>query len=107
MIGALTLPVSAPVPEDYAKEFDAENPSTYGEHQVSTGPYMVDKSTPNKLIHLVRNPNWKASDADFRPAYLDDITFQGGFADTASRMKTWSETALARPSKITGTPLTV
>ena len=34
MIGALTLPVSAPVPEEYAKQYDAENPSTYGEHQV-------------------------------------------------------------------------
>ena len=87
VIGALTLPVSAPVPEEYAKQYDAENPSTYGEHQVSTGPYMIDEYTPNKEIHLVRNPNWKASDADFRPAYLDDITFQEGFADTVSAGK--------------------
>ena len=36
MIGALTLPVSAPVPEEYAKQYDAENPSTYGEHQLAT-----------------------------------------------------------------------
>ena len=43
--------------------------------------------TPNKEIHLVRNPNWKASDADFRPAYLDDITIQEGFADTVSAGK--------------------
>ncbi len=82
MIGALTLPVSAPIPEEYAKEFDAENPSTYGEHQVATGPYMIENDpktgeltgyTPNKEIHLIRNPNWEASDADFRPAYLDDV----------------------------------
>ena len=33
VIGALTLPVSAPVPEEYAKQYDTENPSTYGEHQ--------------------------------------------------------------------------
>jgi len=105
VIGALTLPVSAPVPEEYAKEFDAENPSTYGEHQVATGPYMIENAcvqgsqpnddcdgaltgyTPNKEIHLVRNPNWKASSEDFRPAYLDDIEFQEGFADTVSAGK--------------------
>jgi len=87
VIGALTLPVSAPVPEEYAKQYDTLNPSTYGEHQLSSGPYMVDQYTPNKEIHLVRNPNWKASDADFRPAYLDDITIQEGFADTVSAGK--------------------
>ena len=75
--GALTLPVSSPVPEEYAKQYDAENPSTYGEHQVATGPYMIQNDcvddsgeivgkdcdeatgyTPSKEIHLVRNPNW-------------------------------------------------
>jgi peptide/nickel transport system substrate-binding protein len=85
--GALSLPVSAPIPEEYAKQYDAENPSTYGEHQLSTGPYMVNSYTPNKEIELVRNPNWKASDADYRPAYLDSITFQEGFADTVSAGK--------------------
>ena len=39
--GVLALPASAPVPEEYAKKFDAKNPSTYGNHVVSTGPYMV------------------------------------------------------------------
>ena len=95
VIGALTLPVSSPVPEEYAKQYDAENPSTYGEHQVATGPYMIDNNdqveltgyTPNKEIHLVRNPNWQPSDEDFRPAYLDDITIQEGFADTVSASK--------------------
>ena len=96
VIGALTLPVSAPVPEEYAKQYDAENPSTYGEHQVSSGPYMIENDpktgeltgyTPNKEIHLIRNPNWEASDGDFRPAYLDEVTIQEGFADTVSASK--------------------
>ena len=95
VIGALSLPVSAPVPEEYAKQFDAKNPSTYGENQVSSGPYMIENDakgaltgyTPNKEIHLIRNPNWEASDGDFRPAYLDDITVQEGFADTVSASK--------------------
>ena len=100
VIGALSLPVSAPVPEEYAKQYDAENPSTYGEHQVATGPYMIENNeegeaigyTPNKEIHLVRNPNWAGEpgtppEGDFRPAYLDEITFQEGFADTVSAGK--------------------
>jgi peptide/nickel transport system substrate-binding protein len=85
--GALSLPISAPVPEEYAAKYDAENPSTYGDHQVSSGPYMIDDYVPNKEIHLVRNPNWKPSDGDFRPAYLDEITIQEGFADTVSAGK--------------------
>jgi peptide/nickel transport system substrate-binding protein len=90
--GALSLPVSAPVPREYAAKYDAESPSTYGEHQVATGPYMIENNsageltgyTPNKEIHLVRNPNWEPSDGDYRPAYLDEITIQEGFADTVS-----------------------
>jgi peptide/nickel transport system substrate-binding protein len=95
VIGALSLPVSAPVPEEYAQPYDAENPSTYGEHQVATGPYMIDNNskgeltgyTPNKEIHLVRNPNWSPSEGDFRPAYLDDIEIREGYADTVSASK--------------------
>jgi peptide/nickel transport system substrate-binding protein len=88
---ALSLPVSAPVPEDYAKPFDAENPSTYGQHVTFTGPYMVENDntgeltgyTPGKEIKLVRNPNWDP-DSDWRPAYLDSVDIQEGFTDTAS-----------------------
>jgi peptide/nickel transport system substrate-binding protein len=88
---ALTLPLSAPVPEEYAEEFDAENPSTYGQHVVFTGPYMVENDesgeltgyTPGREIQLVRNPNWDP-ETDWRPAYLDSIHIQEGFSDTAS-----------------------
>ncbi len=91
VIQALSLPVSAPVPEEYAKEFDAESPSTYGEHVTFTGPYMVSNNssgeltgyTPGKEIELVRNPNWDSS-TDYRPAYLDSVTFQEGFTDPTS-----------------------
>ena len=103
VIGALTLPVSSPVPEEYAEQYDTQNPSTYGEHQVATGPYMIENDskgnlvgyTPNKEIHLVRNPNWGTTDGDtvtppdwdFRPAYLDEVEIQEGFADTVSASK--------------------
>jgi peptide/nickel transport system substrate-binding protein len=94
VIQALSLPISAPVPEEYAEEFDAENPSTYGQYVTFTGPYMVENDpetgeltgyTPAQEINMVRNPNWdgEATD-DFRPAYLDSITVQEGFSDTAS-----------------------
>jgi peptide/nickel transport system substrate-binding protein len=77
---ALVMPISAPVPEEYAKEFDAKNPSTYNTHLVATGPYMVKNDAKGntvgykagKSITLVRNPNWDAS-TDYRPAYLDEI----------------------------------
>jgi peptide/nickel transport system substrate-binding protein len=79
MVDAFVLPLSAPVPKEYARRFDAKLPSQYGMHQVASGPYMFanDKSgkityKPGKHFTLVRNPNWKAS-TDWRPAYVDRI----------------------------------
>jgi peptide/nickel transport system substrate-binding protein len=83
---ALSLPISSPVPEEYAKKYDAENPSTYGENQVNVGPYMLKSYSPGKEINLVRNPNWDAS-TDYRPAYLDAINIEAGFTDTVSATK--------------------
>jgi peptide/nickel transport system substrate-binding protein len=87
VVGALVLPVSAPVPEEYAKKFDAEKPSEYGNYQVATGPYMWKANSagkvlgsgyiPGKSATLVRNPNWVAS-TDFRPAYLNQIDISIG-----------------------------
>ena len=91
LAGALALPISAPVPEDYAAKFDKKNPSLYGQNQVATGPYMIENNASGKAIgyqagkriHLVRNPNWdKAS--DFRPAYLDEIDMPQGNNDTTA-----------------------
>jgi len=77
---ALVMPITVPVPEEYAKKFDAKNPSTYNTHVVATGPYMVKNNAsgslvgykPGTSIQLVRNPNWDKS-TDFKPAYLDSI----------------------------------
>jgi peptide/nickel transport system substrate-binding protein len=88
---SLVLPASAPVPEEYAAKYDKQNPSTYGTHQVATGPYMIqnDKAgntvgyVPNRKINLVRNPNWNKS-LDFRPAKLDKINIQEGNSDTVA-----------------------
>jgi peptide/nickel transport system substrate-binding protein len=80
LAGALVLPLSAPVPESYAAPFDRQNPSTYIDHLVSSGPYMIARNAagkltghqPNVSLLLVRNPNWKRSSAT-PPAYLDSI----------------------------------
>jgi peptide/nickel transport system substrate-binding protein len=84
----LALPCTVPVPREYAKKFDSGKQSTYGQHQVFTGPYMIKGSedgdvkpgyVPGKKIELVRNPNWGGEkQGDFKPAYLDTITFLGG-----------------------------
>jgi peptide/nickel transport system substrate-binding protein len=92
--GALALPVSAPVPKEYAQKFDnVEGTSKYGNNQVFTGPYMIENDdsgkltgyTPGTVIKLVRNPNWDES-TDYRPAYADSITIkEGNDAQVASR----------------------
>jgi peptide/nickel transport system substrate-binding protein len=91
LAGAMVLPITAPVPKEYAAKYDAKNPSTYGTHQVFTGPYMVKNDSsgnltgykPKELISLVRNPNWDAS-TDYRPAYLDGIEIREGNSDTVA-----------------------
>jgi len=84
----LIMPVTTPIPKEYAEKFDKASPSTYNERVVSSGPYMVANDAQGKLtgykagksIQLVRNPNWN-KDLDFRPAYLDEITLTTNATD--------------------------
>src|SRR4051794_1575538 len=88
---ALVLPLTAPVPRDYAAALDAHNPSGYGRNLVATGPYMIANDAhgrlvgyqPGESIRLVRNPSWNRA-TDYRPAYLDSIDVREGTADTAA-----------------------
>ncbi|MGZ6694902.1 MAG: ABC transporter substrate-binding protein [Solirubrobacteraceae bacterium] len=88
---ALPMPISTPVPEEYARRFDAKTPSTYDNYVAFTGPYMYKNDASGKLIgrqpgrsiELVRNPTWSAK-TDYRPAYLDQITVQEGNDDAVS-----------------------
>jgi peptide/nickel transport system substrate-binding protein len=86
---ALVMPITVPVPEEFASKFDAKTPSTYDQYTTFTGPYMVknDPKTgqvtgrdPGKSITIVRNPNWDKS-TDYRPAYLDEAFIQEGNHD--------------------------
>jgi peptide/nickel transport system substrate-binding protein len=92
---ALVMPITVPVPEEYASKFDKSTPSKFDQYQSFTGPYMVknDPTTgkvtgrvPGKSIAMVRNPNWDPK-TDYRPAYLDAINIEEGNDDlaTASR----------------------
>jgi peptide/nickel transport system substrate-binding protein len=92
---ALVMPITVPVPEEYASKWDKSTPSKFDQYQSFTGPYMVknDPTTgkvtgrvPGKSISIVRNPNWDPK-TDYRPAYLDAINIEEGNDDlaTASR----------------------
>jgi peptide/nickel transport system substrate-binding protein len=78
--GALGMPCTVPVPKDYAQKYDEGKQSTYGQHQVFTGPYMIENDGKGKItgykpaqkLTLVRNPSWDKS-TDFKPAYFDRI----------------------------------
>jgi peptide/nickel transport system substrate-binding protein len=84
---SLVLPLTAPVPKEYAAKYDNHKPSDYGNYQVATGPYMFKNDSsgkvldvgyfPGKSATLVRNPNWNAS-SDIRPAYLNEIQIKIG-----------------------------
>jgi len=94
---ALALPVTAPVPREYAQKFDSQTVSTYGMHQVATGPYMILNNSsgsisgvgykPGQLIELVRNPNWSPK-TSWRPAYADRIMFKEGYQDPTVQART-------------------
>jgi len=101
LVSALSLPLSAPVPQSFAGPLDKHSPTTYGsQYLVATGPYML-KSDPKtgqfsgigyqtgKSATLVRNPNWSAkldtpSQATVKLAYQQypsQITFTPGSGD--------------------------
>jgi peptide/nickel transport system substrate-binding protein len=91
---ALALPCTTPIPQDYAAKYDKGAQSSYGMHQVFTGPYMIKGAgsgtvppqgyTANKILDLVRNPGWNKA-TDFRPAHLNEIIVKEGYQpETAS-----------------------
>jgi peptide/nickel transport system substrate-binding protein len=87
-VAALVMPITVPVPEEYAKKFDAKSQSTYNTHVAFTGPYMIENDStgsltgykPGKSISIKRNPNWDAQ-TDYRPAYADSIFIRTNATD--------------------------
>lgn len=86
--GALSLPLTAPVPKEFAAPLDARKPTAYGSiYEAATGPYMLKANSkgmflgsgyrPGRSAVLVRNPRWNHA-TDRRPAYLDRIDIKIG-----------------------------
>jgi len=94
---ALGMPCTVPVPKDYAQKYDKGKQSTYGQHQVFTGPYMIENDgkgkvtgyEPSKKLVMVRNPSWDKS-TDFKPAYFDKINITCCSDATVAARKTIS-----------------
>ena len=65
-----SMPAFAPVPK--AKD----NPRTYDNDPVASGPYMVKSNQQGTALTLVRNPYWSASTDSVRTAGPDRIVFK-------------------------------
>ena len=72
--GALAFGATAPVPRAYAAKYDRRSRSTYGAHQLATGPYMVKRYRRGKEIQLVRNPSWTGRWTSSRPTWTRSTT---------------------------------
>ena len=75
----VAMPATAPVPQEYAQQFDKKKDSDYDNHVVATGPYYVQEWTPEERIVLERNPEWSEEVDDVRPAYVDRMDWKLGF----------------------------
>jgi len=63
------FPAIGPVP------LDAVAPD-YGLHPLSTGPYKIEKYTPNQELVLVKNDQWDPATDPARHQYVDKYTFK-------------------------------
>src|SRR3954447_4862742 len=53
---ALAQPGTSPIPEDYGKRYDESATTTYAEHPVFTGPYVITRDDTSFRVELGRNP---------------------------------------------------
>ena len=101
---ALVLPCTTPVPESYAAKYDKGATSTYGMHQVFTGPYMIQGAgtgtipsssySPGRIMILVRNPSWSATLDPMHHAYFNEIEFKGEYDPTVASRETLTGSSL-------------
>jgi peptide/nickel transport system substrate-binding protein len=64
------FPAMGPVP------LEGSNPPDYGLHPLSTGPYKIEKYTPNQELVLVKNDQWDANSDPARHQYVDKYNFK-------------------------------
>jgi peptide/nickel transport system substrate-binding protein len=70
-LSILALPYFAPVPGEYAANYQVG--ANYSGHVVGTGPFTPEVYVPGKLVVLVRNPNWDPATDPLREARVDRI----------------------------------
>jgi peptide/nickel transport system substrate-binding protein len=103
-VNALTLPCTVPVPQSYAAKYDTGSQSTYGQHQVFTGPYMIQGAgsgtvpsssySAGRILVLVRNPSFDRSTDPLVHGYFNQIVFKGGNDPTVSSRQVLSGSSL-------------
>lgn len=101
---ALAMGCTIPVPQSYAAKYDAGATSSYGAHQVFTGPYMIQGAgsgtipssgySAGRIMVLVRNPSWQHSQDPLRAAYLNEIIFKGEYDPTVASRQTLNGSGL-------------
>jgi peptide/nickel transport system substrate-binding protein len=50
MVLAMVMPITTPVPKEYAEKYDAKSPSEYDQYVAFTGPYMVKNDSSGKVV---------------------------------------------------------
>jgi peptide/nickel transport system substrate-binding protein len=70
-VDMLTMTAFTPAPVEVLKYLPGSQ--QLGQHQISDGPYKIDKWEPTKSIVFTRNPAWEASSDPVRKAYVDKI----------------------------------
>jgi peptide/nickel transport system substrate-binding protein len=70
------FPLFSPIPQAAGSKL-----TTYQNHPIATGPYMVKSFVSGKSLDLVRNPNWDPATDPARTAYPDEYVFDMTFTD--------------------------
>ncbi|CAN5724562.1 ABC transporter substrate-binding protein [soil metagenome] len=77
----MSMPATAPVPQEFAQKYDSTKDSDYDSHILSSGPYYVDEWTPQESMVLKRNTEWDQATDDARDAVVDSVQWKQGFGD--------------------------
>ncbi|WP_029146467.1 ABC transporter substrate-binding protein [Microbacterium luticocti] len=87
-----SMPAFAPVPK--AKD----DPKTYGQNPVATGPYQVKSNKQGTALELERNPNWSKATDPVRTAGPDTIVFKESQDPSTSTQTLISDAGSAKDS---------
>jgi peptide/nickel transport system substrate-binding protein len=86
----VSMPAFTPVPK--AKD----NPATYGNSPVASGPYQVQSNKDGTALTLVRNKYWSAKTDSVRTADPDTIVFKENQSQSTTVQSLISDTAEAK-----------